>query len=282
MPTAAQAVYRREQIAVFETHHSLLLDTGTKELMREGHTATFLVSGRGSVQASTRGASGEIAYNQNTNAQSTATLIEYHAGFRHSNFDIFASQGDQRRQMQVNGTGAINAKATAVILAELETGTQDTGAAVTASQGLAGRALGILQNNKVPVDRNVFAAISPAFHTYLMMIPSYVSSDFVSDRPLPKGDVAWRDMEQAKTWLGVNWIVTPEITGNGTTAEKCLMWHRSALGIACNADMIRVGGGYDEQHDRYFDWASIFMAAKMLQNTGVVVMNHDGSAIVAE
>ena len=282
MPTASQQVYRREQIAAFETSKSLLLNTGTRELMTEGLTVTFLVSGRGSVVAFTRGASGEIVYNQNTNTQSTATLVEYHAGFRHSKFDIFASQGDQRRQMQTNAVGTINARATAIILAELETGTQDTGAAVTASLGMVTRALGILQTAKIPQDGNIFCAISPAFNAYLSMIPAYASADFANTKPLVGNDLGWNDQERWKSWMGVNWIMTPEITGAGTTAEKCLMWHRSALGIACNTEMIRVGGGYDEQHDRFFEWSSIFMAARLLQNTGVVVINHDGSAIVAE
>jgi hypothetical protein len=42
-----------------------------------------------------------------------------------------------------------------------------------------------------------------------------------------------------------------------------------------------MGIGYDEEQDYSWARASVFMASKLLQNSGVVVINHDGSAFVA-
>jgi hemin uptake protein HemP len=40
--------------------------------------------------------------------------------------------------------------------------------------------------------------------------------------------------------------------------------------------------GYDEEQAYSWARASIFMGSKLLQNSGIVVINHDGSAFVAQ
>jgi hypothetical protein len=102
MVTAAQIQFRDEFIASFERRQSVLRDTVTTEAVIKGNQATFLVSGSGGARASRRGANGYIPARQNDNTQITVTLEEAHDLVRHTNFDIFASQGDQRLIMQEN------------------------------------------------------------------------------------------------------------------------------------------------------------------------------------
>lgn len=280
MVAAPQIQYRQEMIATFEVRKSLLLDTVTTEAVIKGNQATFLVTGSGGATAVTRGVNGKIPARQNSNTQTTVTLSEWHDVVEMTGFDIFASQGNQRSAMQKESVGTINRKIDSQILTELNTGTVDTGGAATASEALAIKSLTILQLGKVPWDSNIFAIISPAFNGYLLQVDSYSSADYVSSRPMVTNDNGWSDMPKMKQWLGVNWIVHPEVPGVGTNAEKCFMFHKSAIGYAMETGGMKTAIGYDDRDD--FSWAraTIFSGVELLQNSGVVVMNHDGSAYV--
>lgn len=280
MVAAPQIQYRQEMISTFETRKSLLLDTVTTEAVIKGNQATFLVTGSGGASAVTRGVNGKIPARQNSNTQTTVTLSEWHDVVEMTGFDIFASQGNQRSAMQKESVGTINRKIDSQILTELNTGTVDTGSAATASEALAIKSLTILQLGKVPWDSNIFAIISPAYNGYLLQVDSYSSADYVSSRPMVTNDNGWSDMPKMKQWLGVNWIVHPEVPGVGTNAEKCFMFHKSAIGYAMETGGMKTAIGYDDRDDYSWARATVFSGCGLLQNSGVVVMNHDGSAYV--
>ncbi|HET7409256.1 MAG TPA: phage capsid protein [Paracoccaceae bacterium] len=272
--TAYQTQYRRETIAGFEQRQSLLRSTVTTEAVIKGNQATFLVADSGDATAKTRGVNGLIPARADNLVQNTATLIEWHDLVRRTSYNLFASQGDGRRIMQETTQGVINRKIDQDILAALATATNDTGTAATGSLALAMKALTILGNNDVPLDGNISAVISPAFHAYLLQTPQFTSVDYVNNKPFANAMMMYR-------WAGVNWIVHPSIPGKGTNAEKTFMYHKSAIGHAANTGEMQTAVGYDEEQDYSFARASIYMGGKLLQNSGVVVMNHDGSAYVA-
>ena len=249
--------------------------TTTTEAEVRGNQAVFLVADSGSATAVTRGVNGLIPARADNLNQYTATLAEWHDLVRRTSFNIYASQGDGRRIMQETTMGVLNRKVDADIIAQLETGTQDTGAAATGSLALAMYALTILGNNAVPLDGNISALITPAFYAYLMQTKEFASVDYVNNKPFEGGMTMFR-------WAGVNWIVHPNLTGKGTSAEKCLMYHKSAIGHACDMETIQSGVGYDEEQNYSFARATAFMGSKLLQNSGVVVINHDGSAFAAQ
>src|SRR5688572_16027827 len=138
--TAFQTQYRQEFIAAFEQHQSLLRDSVTTEAVIKGNTATFLVAGSGGAEAVTRGSNGLIPARADDLTQASATLLEWHDLVRKTRFNIFASQGNQREIMQKTTMAVINRRIDQDIIAELNTGTVDTGAAQTASLQLATRA----------------------------------------------------------------------------------------------------------------------------------------------
>ena len=82
-------------------------------------------------------------------------------------------------------------------------------------------------------------------------------------------------------WYGVNWIENPLLTGTGTNLEKCYMFHRNAIGHAVDTKGLQSPVGYDEEQDYSFARVSGYFGSKLLQNSGVVQMKHDGSAYVA-
>ena len=83
------------------------------------------------------------------------------------------------------------------------------------------------------------------------------------------------------TSVPVNWIVTPLVTGVGTSAETCYIMHKAALGYAVRVQEEKISIGYDEKQDTSWSRATTYHAAKLLQNTGIVKIAHDGSAFVA-
>lgn len=279
---APQIQYRDEFIAGFEQKQALLRNTVATEVVMKGNQATFLVADSGAAGAVTRGVNGLIPARNDNNTQTTATLVEWHDLVQKTGFNIFQSQSDQRRIMQETTRGVLNRKIDDDIITVLNTGTQDTGAAQTASLAMALRAKTILGNAQVPFDGGIYAVITPAYEAYLLQVAEFSNADYVPIKPLASGETAFADMPKMYSWIGVNWIVHPRLTGVGTAAEKCFMFHRNAIGHAINTGDLSTVIGYDEEQDYSYARASIFMGSALLQNTGVVVMNHDGSALVAE
>jgi hypothetical protein len=276
--TAFQIQYRQEFVAGFEQGVSLLRSTVTTEAVTKGNQATFLVADTGNAEAVTRGVNGLIPARADNLNQYTATLEEWHDKPRRTKFNIFGSQGDGRRIMQEGTVKVINRKADATILTELANGTQDTGAAATASMQLVTRAWVILGNNDVPVEdeNDMFFVCTPGFMGYLMQVKEFASAEYVDMKPLVGPS------RRMRRWAGFNWIVHPNLTGAGTSLEKCFAYHRSAIGHAINSDEMEVDADYNREESYYWARASMFMGGKLLQNSGVVVVNHDGSAYVAE
>lgn len=283
--TAFQTAYRNELIATFEVTESLLAQSVTDEAVISGNSAVFLVAGSGDATAVTRGVNGRIPGRANDLTQVTCTLTEWHDKPEMTGFNVFASQSGDRiiRKMQMDSAGVVNRKKDSQILTELATATNDTGASVQGSLDLVVYAQTILGNNKVPLDAmDVTAVISPAFNGYLNQIPEYASADYVEVKPLASGTNAYAGRKKAKRWMDCMWIVHPELTGVGTATEKCFMYHRSAIGHAHDTAGMKSYVGYNEEDDFSFARCSGYMGAKLLQNSGVVVINHDGSNYAAQ
>lgn len=275
--TAFQKQYRQEYIAGFEFGQSTLRGAVVTEHVRQGNEAVFLVADSGGAEAKTRGVNGLIPARTDNNNQLTATLVEWHDLARKTSFNIFASQGNQRKIMQDTSLKVMNRKIDDDIIAELATASVNTGTAATGSLSLVTKALGILGNADVDTDEqdNMFGLMTPAMEAYLLRDASFTSADYVDVKPLAGPAKKYR------RWAGVNWIKHSRLPGRGTSAEKCFIFHRNAIGHACDNERLAAVVGYDEEQDYSFARVSNFMGSKLLQNSGVVVMNHDGSAIVA-
>lgn len=248
--------------------------TCVQEAVIKGNQAIFLVSGSGGVSAVNRGVNGLIPYTTVENVQNTAVLQEYHAPFERTGFNIFASQGDQRRIMQQGSVAVLNRNIDQVIMDELDTATQTTGSAVTANLNLVIKAKVILGVQEVPTteEENMFAVVSPAFEGYLMQVPEFSSADYVDVKPFIG------PARRMRRWAGVNWIIHPNVPGVSTNSESCFMYHRNAMGHAANSKEMSVLVDYDGKQDLSWSRATLWHGAKKLQNQGIVKMVHDGSA----
>lgn len=278
--SAFQIQFRQELIAGFEQNQTLLRNTVTTEAVIKGNQATFDVIDSGSATAVTRGLNGLIPGRADNNTQNTATLKEWHDKAIKTRFNIFASQGDQRRAMQDTTMSVINRQIDTDILTALSGATQDTGAAQKGSLRLVMWAQTILANNAVPLGQNVTWVITPAFYAYLLEVKQFTNVEYVNRKPLEQAVVI--DQPISFYWLGMNWIVHPNLSGKGTNAEKCYVYHRSAIGHAIDTAGIQSVVDYNGEHDYSFARCTAYMGSVLMQNSGIVVVNHDGSEFAAQ
>jgi len=245
------------------------------------------VAGASGETAVTRGINGLIPATGDTETLATAILTEWHDLRRKTSFDIFASQSDQRRIMQMNSTAVIHRKCDQEVIDVMDGGTPagvvaSVAATVAAVVGLKA----VLHENGMPNDQNITALVSPAFEAELMSgndsitTQSFASRDYVNRLPITGADMAWRDEPVAFRWLNMMWIVHPGLTGIGTSSCKCYFYHKTAIGHAINMDEIKSVVGYDEEQDYSYARTSVYTGATVLQSAGYYQFIHDDTNIV--
>lgn len=276
--TAFQIQYRQEFIQAFEQHQTLLRETVTTEAVIKGQQAIFLVAGSGSATAVTRGTNGRIPARQDSNTQNTCTLQEWHDLVRKTGFNVFASQGNQRAIMQMTTMAVLNRQIDLLIINELNNGTIAIGAASqipNVSLFQNGRVK--LSNASIPWDSNVTLLCQPSFLAYLEQAPEFANAQYVDLRPYAGDTPSWKDKPMAYRWRNCLIVEHPNLPAKGTSSEKSFLYHKSAIGQAMDTAGLMSPVGYFEEQDYSWARASAYMGAKLLQNTGVVVITADGS-----
>lgn len=278
--SAFQIQYRQEYIQAFEQHQSLLRDTVTTEAVIKGQQAIFLVAGSGGASAVTRGLNGRIPARNDSNSQNTCTLQEWHDLVRKTGFNVFASQGNQRAVMQMTSLGVINRKIDELIINQLNTGTVTIGATGTVPNvSLFQNGRVKLSNASVPWDSNITLLCQPSFIAYLEQATEFANAQYVEVRPYAGNDSAsWKDKPQAYRWRNALILEHPNLPGKGTSSEKSFLYHKTAAGHAMDTSGLQTPVGYDQEQDYSWARATGYQGALLLQNTGVVVITHDGSA----
>ncbi len=275
--TAFQTQYRQEIIAGFEAGATLLRPCVTTEAVIKGQTAVFLVADSGGAVAVTRGVNGLIPPRGDNLTQNSCVLQEWHDLVRKTGFNVFASQGDQRRIMQVTSMKVINRKIDDTIIQELNNGTITVGAAsATPNISLFQNARVKLSNASVPWDSNITFLCQPSVLAFLEQAPEFANAQYVDMRPYAGDAPDWRDAPMAYRWRNALIVEHPNLPGKATASEKSFLFHKNAIGHAANTGEVDTDVGYNGEQNYSYARASIFMAAKLLQNTGVVVMTTDG------
>lgn len=278
--SAFQVQYRQEYIAAFEQGQTLLRETVTTEAVIKGQQAVFLVAGSGGASAVTRGLNGRIPARNDSNTQNTVTLQEWHDLVRKSGFNIFASQGNQRAIMQATTMKVINRKIDELIINQLNTGTVTIGSSTqipNVSFFQNGRVK--LSNAAIPWDSNVTLLCQPSYLAYLEQATEFANAQYVDMRPYAgQQNPSWRDKPQAYRWRNCLIMEHPNLPGRGTSSEKSFLYHKAAIGHAMDTSGVVTMAGYEQEQDYSFARTTAFMGALVLQNAGIVVQTHDGSA----
>ena len=278
--TAYQNQYRQEFIAGFEAHSSILRELVTTEAVIKGNQAIFLVADSGpNATAVTRGVNGLIPARNDNLAQNTCILGEWHDLVRKTSFNIFASQGNQRAIMQMTSMGVLNRKIDEQIVNELNTGTVTIGSSTTTpSVSLFQNGVVKLQNASVPWDSNISLVCQPGFLAFLEQAPEFSNAQYIEAKPYAGAtNASWRDKPMGYRWRNSLIITHPNLPGKGVAAGKNFLFHKTAIGQAADTAGLEALVGYNEE--QAYSWArtSCFMGAKLIQNTGVVVITADDS-----
>ena len=278
--SAFQIQYRQEFIQAFEAHATLLRETVTTEAVIKGQQAIFLVAGSGTASAVSRGLNGRIPARNDANSQNTCTLQEWHDLVRKTGFNVFASQGNQRAVMQMTTMAVINRKIDELIINQLNTGTVAIGAVGTIpSVSLFQNGRVKLSNASVPWDSNITLLCQPSFLAYMEQATEFANAQYVDIKSYAGSDnPSWKDKPMAYRWRNCLIVEHPNLPGKGTSSEKSFLYHKTAAGFAIDSSGLQSPVGYDQEQDYSYARASAFMGSLLLQNTGVVVVTHDGSA----
>lgn len=278
---APQITYRAEIINGFDKTVSVLRDTVTVDYLERGGSAVFLVADSINQVAHSRGLNGDIPADPLALTQTTATLVPWHKLVRVNDFNMFSAQSNLIDPMKSACMAAINRKIDDDIITTLNTGTTTitAGGPMTVAKAMTAR--GILGANKVADDGNLTFLISPAALTYLMQTTEFANSQYVAMRPYETGKPNYGDMRMVYKWAGLTVIVDPTLPGAGTSAEKCFMYHKASIGHALNKNALEFDMDYDREQKYSWSNCSAFIGTALLQNTGIVVITHDGSAVVS-
>ena len=279
--SAFQTMYRQEFIKGFERRQSKCRSTVVTDTEIKGNEAVFLVADSGSATAVTRGVNGDIPTRPDNLNQYTATLQEWHDVPERTNFNLFASQGDGRRIMQMTSMGVINRKIDDDIIAALSAGT------VTASTVNTGAAAFLASVSDMIVtlaeadadeDAQMSALVTPAMFINLQALEQVSSADYVRNQTFPDG----MPKSVAFSWNGINWIRHTGLSGMGTATAICYMYSQNAIGHACDMERIQTEVGYDRKNDKSWARCSTYMGSKLLQNSGVIKITHDDTDLIGD
>lgn len=275
--SAFQRKYRTEFIAGFEKKQSMLRRAVTTEVEINGNEAVFLVADSGGATAVTRGINGDIPTRPDNLNQYTATLQEWHDVPERTNFNIYASQGNATRIMQMTSMGVINRKIDEDIRDGLSAGT-NTFSMVQTNSGtfLAGilEMQATLGENDA-LDEEPFAIISPAYRSNLMTLNQFSSRDYINNPAFEN-----YSLSKAFNWNGINWLVDSEVDGVGTASSTCYLLNRNAIGHACDMERIDSVLGYDEKNHKSWARCTTYMGSKLLQNSGIIKITHDDTTFL--
>ena len=275
--------YSEEYIADFERRKATLVQAVRTDSQDRGGSTTFLISGSGGRDAVTRGLYGLIPPADDTQSQVTVSLSEWHDYVPRTGFNIFRSQGDQRRIMREESIGVIHRHQDKAIIAALETGTVTLGTIATMDKQTANRIATILANADAGTEDpgSLFAAVTPATYAELTDIPSFASADYVHFGAESPVEMGMQTPGVWKYWMGINWTPHNGLTGKGTSTATNLAWHRDAVGYTMGSRGIQALAGYNEEQDYSWRRTTIFDGAVKLQNSGIVKWVHDDSGLSA-
>lgn len=259
----------------FQRGETYLKDTVEKELVTEGRSsAVFPVSGVSSGMTS-RGANGLIPTRNSTDRQVTATLKERHSLENQTGFNVFTAQAKLRERMQYNSRMDSYREIDDEIITALGTATNlwNGGTAVTPTYGVVSDIISDLWEANAGM--NVTCVWTPKTWAKIRQLPEFINADYVDSKPL-MGD-AMRPMY----WNNATHFVHTGLTGMGTATAKNFAYAKAAVGHACASSETNVSAGYNDEQSYSWDRATIYHAAVVLQQEGLISITTDDTVALS-
>jgi hypothetical protein len=243
-----------------------------------GKTDKFTKIGKGVANQKTRHAA--VTAMGVDHSQVTATLEDWYAPDYVDELDMYKVKHDERRALSQSGAFAIGRKVDQIIIdaamLALPAGRTVGDGSVALDLALCLESFAKLNVGDAPDDGGRFAVVGPYQWNQLLMIDQFAKSDYVgADAPV------WLKGTEAKRWLNIIWMmhtglpVTPAVSGNSPFPEYtgCLMYHKSALGLAEGGGGVKSEINYVAEKVAYLCNNMISCGAVRIDDAGVVLIN---------
>jgi len=244
-----------------------------------GSSTTFQKIATGT--ATTKARHGTITPMNQTHTAHQATLSDFYAGDWVDKLDEAKINIDERDAIAKSGAMALGRKIDSQIDTLLAAANTDN-VTITVTSAGAVRA-GLLQmaanlySNDVPNDGDVYGALSAVMWSRAMAITDFSSSDFIGANGLPFTEGVPTG-GRFKEWMGVKWVMSTGLTGDGTATANSYVWHKSSIGYGAGKHAGNVAGRNSVSADITWhgDRASHFVNHSM-SGGGVTI---DGNGII--
>lgn len=244
-----------------------------------GESTTFQKVGKGSASQKTR--HGKIPVMNIAHSTVTATLQDWYAGDYVDKLDELKINFDER-QVQVNaGAYALGRKIDSLIITAASSGLgAGSQVAVTYGGGTSVkgltfskilRAIEILNSNDVPDDGQRFCGVGAHQWAELMTFDEFTNADYIGQ------NLPYLQGTQPKRWMNVIWFMSTQLSV-ASGYRKCLMYHRSALGLAEGMAGVWTDITWQGDYAAWFVNNAISAGSARIDAEGIVEISCDDSS----
>lgn len=238
-----------------------------------GATTKFTKIGKGIATQKTR--NGAITPMNVDHAQVEAVLQDWYAPDYVDKLDELKVQHSERRALSQAGGYAVGRKIDEIIikaaLLNLPSGQiMGSGTALLDLDNCL-EAFAAMNQASVPDDGERFAIVGPLQWNALLKIEQFANADYVGDE-----EFAWLKGAESKRWLNTVWMMHTGLPQTGTgasAATRCLMYHRSAIGLAENGQGIFTEVNYVPEKAAWLCNNMISAGAVAIDQEGIVSMH---------
>lgn len=243
-----------------------------------GESTTFPIIGKGRVTQKARSA--DVTPMDVDHDKVTCPIADWYAPEYVDKLDEYKVKHDERRALSQAGAYAVGRKVdeliiTAATSAALPANTIGTGTALLTLDNCL-EAFALLNESEVPDDGQRYAVVGPRQWNALLKIDQFAKSNYV-DNGYP-----WLKGREAKRWLNIIWMMhtglsrlvngNPAGEGDTPTGTACLMYHKSALGLAENGNGITAEINYVPQKVAHLINNMIACGAVAIDPLGIIVI----------
>lgn len=207
-----------------------------------GETDTFQKIGKGAATQKSR--NGDIPPMNPAHSNVTATLEDWYGGDYVDSLDKLKTNIDEQQALIATSKNALGRKVDALIINAAHSSIPSSSTNTTAYGGYSQaqyhnaiqaatmEGFEFLNENDVPDDGDRVVVLGPHQWNHMLKVEEFSSADYVgSELPFLKGT-------QVKRWMNMLFMMHTGLkTANSGGSRICLMFHKSALGLAEGADV---------------------------------------------
>lgn len=237
-----------------------------------GKSTVFTRIGKG--QATQKSRNGNVVPMNVDHSQVECIFSDWYAPDYVDKLDEYKIRHDERHVLTQAGAYAVGRKVDELIInaatdAVTPGNTVGTGAAAITLDNCL-EAFALFNESEVPDDGQRYAVVGPRQWNALLKIDQFAKSEYTGN------DYPWLKGREAKRWLNIVWMMhtglvkTPETTPTGT---KCLLYHKTALGLGENGTGITAEINYVPEKVAHLCNNMISCGAVAIDPSGLVCLH---------